>query len=188
VGKIGPRAADPTDPSSHSCSLGVRRLPVPAGGDRAGGALVPAVRPVLPGCGGTASRAWHRGRSRDGAPVGAAVQSPAGRCRPVRPASGGRSPACGRDLHQGRGPVGLPVPGGRPVRGRSSTCTPPRGGTATRRAGSSTGPEPPPVWRRWRSSPTAHRPTRGSSRRCGRRRDTASGGTRTTGSRPTTRS
>jgi transposase-like protein len=42
--------------------------------------------------------------------------------------------------------------------------------------------------RRRRSSPTAHRPTRGSSRRCGRRRGTASGGPRATGSRPTTRS
>jgi hypothetical protein len=32
--------------------FGVRWLPVPAGGDRRGSPLVPAVRAVIPGCGG----------------------------------------------------------------------------------------------------------------------------------------
>jgi transposase, IS6 family len=43
---------------------------------------------------------------------------------------------------------------------------------------------PPLVWRRWRSSPTGHPPTRGSSMRRGRRRGTTSSGTRTTGCAP----
>jgi transposase, IS6 family len=38
-----------------------------------GGALVPALRPVLPRRRGAARRAWHRGRSRDGVPTGADV-------------------------------------------------------------------------------------------------------------------
>ena len=45
-------------------SVGVRWVPVPARGDPVGGALVPAVRVVLPGPRGAARRAWHRGRPR----------------------------------------------------------------------------------------------------------------------------
>jgi hypothetical protein len=51
-----------------------------------------------------------------GAPVGAPVRAAAGRCGPVRPAPGRRPVARGRDVREGRRPVGLPVPGGRPVR------------------------------------------------------------------------
>jgi hypothetical protein len=45
LGKIRPRAAGPIDLPSSSSALGVRRLPVPAGGDRPCGALAPAVPP-----------------------------------------------------------------------------------------------------------------------------------------------
>jgi hypothetical protein len=45
--------------------------------------------------------------------------------------------------------------------GRSSTCTRRPGGTARRRVSSSGAPGKPRVWCRWRSSPTAHRPTQG---------------------------
>jgi hypothetical protein len=57
------------------------RLSVPAGGDRGGGALVSALRAVLPRCRGAAGRARDRGRSRHGVPVGADVHARVHRCR-----------------------------------------------------------------------------------------------------------
>ena len=62
--------------------VGVRRVPLPAGGDLGGGAVVPAVRPVLPRCRGTACRARRRCRSRHHLPVGATVHP--GVCRGSR--------------------------------------------------------------------------------------------------------
>ena len=60
LGKIPPHAADSACYRTGSFLLGVRWFPVPAGGDRAGGALVSALRDVLPGRGGAAGRARHR--------------------------------------------------------------------------------------------------------------------------------
>src|ERR687886_439443 len=48
-------------PAEPGAAVGVRRLPLPARGDRVGGALVPALRPVVPGRGGAAGRARRRG-------------------------------------------------------------------------------------------------------------------------------
>jgi hypothetical protein len=50
---LRPHATDSAYCAIGSGWLGVRRVSLPAGGDRAGGAVVPAVRPVLPGRGGT---------------------------------------------------------------------------------------------------------------------------------------
>ena len=66
--------------------VGVRRVPVPAGGDHGRGPLVPALRAVLPRCGGAAGRARRRGRPRDRVPVGAAVHAAVRRRRPPAPA------------------------------------------------------------------------------------------------------
>src|SRR5262245_25101664 len=68
-------AADAADYPSCTAWFGVRGVPVPARGDRVGGVLVSALRPVLPGRGGAAGRAWHRGRPRDDPPVGAPLGS-----------------------------------------------------------------------------------------------------------------
>jgi hypothetical protein len=62
------------------------------------------------------------------------------------------------------------------------------GGTVRRPAGSSSGRGPPLAWCQPRSSPTARRPIQASSIRWCPRPGTASNGTRTTGSKPTTRS
>ena len=78
------------DCTSHD--LGLRRLPVPAGGDLARGPVVPAVRPVLPGRRGAAGRARHHRRSRHHLPVGAAVHPGVHRGRPAVPP---RSPVTG---------------------------------------------------------------------------------------------
>jgi hypothetical protein len=53
--------------------VGVRRVSVPGRGDPGGGALIPALRPVLPRRRGAAGRTPHRGQPRHGLPLGAAV-------------------------------------------------------------------------------------------------------------------
>ena len=79
----------PRRPAVSSASVQLRRVPVPAGGDHAGGALVPAVRPVLPRCRGAACRARHSGGSRHGLPVGPAVHPGVDRRSPAPPARPG---------------------------------------------------------------------------------------------------
>src|SRR6266545_866205 len=66
---IGGQSARQTD-SGHEISpirspptgaeFGLRRIPVPARGHHSGGPVVPAVRPVVPRCGGALGRAGHR--------------------------------------------------------------------------------------------------------------------------------
>jgi hypothetical protein len=77
--RLRPHAAVSADRPTGSFTLGVRRLPVPARGDRAGGALVSAVRVVLPGCGGAAGRARHRG----GAATPTTTRANGGRKQPM---------------------------------------------------------------------------------------------------------
>jgi len=48
-------------PGSVGCALGVRWIPLPAGGDHLGGAVVSAFRSFLPWCGRAFSRARHHG-------------------------------------------------------------------------------------------------------------------------------
>jgi IS1 family transposase len=71
--------------------VGLRRVPVPARGHHPGGALVPAVRPVLQGRRRAPRRARHRGRPREHLPVGPAVRA--------RVRGGGSSPSA---RHRGR--------------------------------------------------------------------------------------
>jgi conjugative relaxase-like TrwC/TraI family protein len=94
----------------------VRRLPLPARRDRAGGALVPALRPVVPRRRRAAGRARRRGRPRHRLPVGAAVHAAAGRRRTAMPPPGRGPLVRGRDLREGRRPVALRLPRDRPVR------------------------------------------------------------------------
>src|SRR5512133_499585 len=63
----------------------LRWLLLPARGDRAGGPLVPAVRPVLPRRRRTARRTRYPGRPRHHLPVGPAVQAAAHRGHPTLP-------------------------------------------------------------------------------------------------------
>ena len=58
----------------------------------------------------------RRGRPRHGVPVGAAVHAAVRRGRPPAPARHRGPLVRRRDLRQGRRPVAVPVPGGRPVR------------------------------------------------------------------------
>src|SRR6266540_6315555 len=69
-----------------SPTLGLLRVPVPAGGHRPGGAVVPAVRPFLSGCRRAPRRARDRGRPRHGPPVGPSVRSGVRRSRRRLPA------------------------------------------------------------------------------------------------------
>jgi uncharacterized protein with NAD-binding domain and iron-sulfur cluster len=69
---LGSEVVDPLSPVAAS-EVGVRRVPVPAGGDHGRGALVSAVRPVVSRRREVAGRARRRGRSRYGLPVGAAA-------------------------------------------------------------------------------------------------------------------
>src|SRR6266545_1765261 len=116
--EITPASSCPT-----SAPVSVLRVPVPARGHHPGGPLVPALRPVLPGCRGAPCRARGRGRPRQRVPVGPAP------CTGVR--GGGSSStahhrgslARGRDLSQGGWVLALPVPGHRPVR-PSHRCLP----------------------------------------------------------------
>src|SRR5512133_4338803 len=63
----------------------LRWLLLPARGDRAGGALVPAFRPVLPRRRGAVGRTRRGGRPRHHLPVGPALHAPAGRGCPAMP-------------------------------------------------------------------------------------------------------
>jgi len=67
------------------------RLPLPARGDRGRGALVPALRPVLPRRRGVARRTPRRGRPRDGLPVGPDLHGGVHRRSPAGPACRRRS-------------------------------------------------------------------------------------------------
>ena len=78
---------------ARSGAVGIRWVPVPTGGDHGGGPLVPAVRPLVAGCGGVARRARRRGRSGHRLRVGAAVHAAVRWCsppaaRPCRHAAG----------------------------------------------------------------------------------------------------
>ena len=67
-------------------TVSFHRVPVSARRDRVGGALVPAVWPVLPRHRGIAGRARYRRRSRHRLPMGTTVHTAAGRRGSVRPA------------------------------------------------------------------------------------------------------
>ena len=99
-------------PSRSICTsvFGVRGMPVPARGDRSGGALVLEVRAVLSRRGGTAGRTRRRGRSRDDLPVGSALHSVAGRGGPAVPTTRRQSLVDRRDLCPDRRPVALRPP------------------------------------------------------------------------------
>ena len=155
---------------------------VPARGHHAGGALVPALRPVLPRRRGTARRAWHRGRPRHGVPVGAAVHPAVRRGRPALPAR--RRPLVRRrDLCEGHG-AGATCTGRSTSSARSSTCSLDSRRDARRPAGSSSGRWP------WRPTPVEVVTDRAASTRAARGAVPAAwhppSGTPTTGSRPTT--
>ena len=108
--------ADASPSRCPSTEVQLRRVPVPARGDHAGGALVPAVRAVLPRCGRATGRTRHRGGSRHDLPVGAAVHPGVARRRPPQPARRRGSLVRRRDLPEGRWAVGVPVSGDRPAR------------------------------------------------------------------------
>ena len=103
---------------------------------------------VLPRRRRAAGRAWHRGRSRHGVPLGAAIHAPAHRRSPALPARPGRSLVRRRNLRQGRRQVGLSVPGDRPVRAGHRRAGLPEAGH---------GGDPP--IRHPRTSSTGRRPT-----------------------------
>ncbi len=70
----------PSDRARNWChdmfvGLRIRWFPVPSRGDLGGGAVVPAVRPVLPGRRGAARRARCHGRSRHHLPVGPTIHT-----------------------------------------------------------------------------------------------------------------
>src|SRR3954470_5555044 len=88
-------------------------LSVPARGHRGRGALVPALRPVLPRCRGAARRAGHRGRPRHGLPVGANLHSRVHRRRPSGPPRERQSMVRRRNVPEGRRPLEVSVSGSR---------------------------------------------------------------------------
>ena len=106
----------PLPSGARSPEFGVRRLPLPSRDHRHRGALVSAVRAVLPRRRGAARRAGDRGRSRDGVPVGATLHTAARRRCPAVPTQCRRPLVCGRDLREGRGTVALRLPRHRPIR------------------------------------------------------------------------
>jgi hypothetical protein len=59
-GRLRPHAADSAHCRTGSFSLGVHRISLPTGCDRVGGALVPAIRAVVPRRRGAACGARHR--------------------------------------------------------------------------------------------------------------------------------
>src|SRR5918911_862480 len=80
----------PPSCSSVRTEVWLRRFPFPTRGDHGGGAVVSALRIVLPRRGGTAGRTgYHRGPCDD-LPVGATVHSAAARCGTPLPARPGR--------------------------------------------------------------------------------------------------
>jgi len=94
----------------------VRRVPFPVRDHRLGGALVLAVRAVLPRRRGAPGQAWDRGRPRHRLGADAAFDAAACRRCPARSGHGWRALVRRRDRRQGRGPVALRLPGGRPAR------------------------------------------------------------------------
>ena len=116
----GPRSWPDASTSSRSPErrpVGVCRAPVPARGDHAGGPLVPAVRTLVSRCRGAAGPA--RASRSTTSPVyrwAAAVHPAVRRGRPPAPARHRRPLVRRRGLRQGRRPLAVPVPGGRPVR------------------------------------------------------------------------
>ena len=58
-----------------SSAVGLRWFPVPSGRDLGRGPIVPALRAVVPRRGGSAGRAWCRGRPPDRVPLGAVVHA-----------------------------------------------------------------------------------------------------------------
>src|SRR5438477_4538852 len=70
---------------TRSSEFGVRWVPVPSRGHRLGGALVSAVRAVIPRRGGAARRTWDWGRPRHRVPVGAALHPAVCWCGPAVP-------------------------------------------------------------------------------------------------------
>ena len=70
-------------PASGIC---IRGFPLPGRSDHGGGALVPAVRPVVPRRRGAAGRAWCRGRPCHRLPMGAAIHAAVRRCGPLHTA------------------------------------------------------------------------------------------------------
>ncbi len=75
MGQTRAHEISPMPSPPPSAKVGLRRVPVPARGHHPGGAVVPAVRPVLPGRRGAPRRARHRGRPREHLPVGPAVRA-----------------------------------------------------------------------------------------------------------------
>src|SRR5947209_11676301 len=73
--------------SGPPAEIGVRWLPVPAGGDRARSALVPPLRTLVSRCGRAAGRARSAGRPRQHFPLGAALHAAAGGGGTPMPAS-----------------------------------------------------------------------------------------------------
>jgi hypothetical protein len=76
----------------------------------------PHILTVLPRPRRTPHRTPDRGRPRHHLPVGPAVHAAAGRGRPPMPPRRRQSLAGRRDLHEGRRPLAVRLPGHRPVR------------------------------------------------------------------------
>jgi hypothetical protein len=96
-GRHRPHAADSADCATGSCSLGVRGFPVPAGGDRAGGPLVPAVRAATRTGSGCGSRARSASREGGGGLTGVAAISAPKRRGPRQGSRAGAGEAGDRD-------------------------------------------------------------------------------------------
>ncbi len=75
IGQTPAHEISPMPSPPPGAKVGLRRVPVPARGHHPGGALVPAVRPVLPGRRGAPRRARHPCRPREHLPVGPAVRA-----------------------------------------------------------------------------------------------------------------
>src|SRR5215217_6271624 len=107
-----------TSPPStcFNATIRLRRLPLSTRRDRAGGPLVPALRPLLPRRRGAAHRARGRGRPCHRLPLGAALHAATGRRRQTMPPHRWGPMVCGRDVCEGRRQMALRLPGDRSVR------------------------------------------------------------------------